>query len=82
MAITHYMTLASKRGAEDVTHTYCKTAAGFTTDDLVDDMVLTLSEAQTQYDATAADGSPYSIVTIIAVHDDENGTQIHSEKTS
>lgn len=77
--ITHYMVLASKRGAENITHTYCKTAVGFTTDDLVDDINLTEGEADTHYAATAADGSPYSIVSKIAV-DDGDFTTVVEEK--
>ena len=79
MNITHYMVTASKRGAENITHTYCKTAVGFTTDDLVADIELTEGEADAQYAAQAADGSPYNIVSKISV-DEFGTTEVISEK--
>ena len=82
MAITHYMVTASERGAADAenfTKTYCKTAAGFVLDAAVDNLVLTSGEADTEYDAIAADGSPYSNVCKISV-DDEGFTTVIGKK--
>ena len=79
MTASHYMVIASQRGKTNLSKTYCKTAVGFDTDANVADTTLTLAEAQTEYTATAADGSPYSIVSLICV--DDNGiTSVYSEK--
>ena len=82
--ITHYMILASIRDSEhpenDLTKDYCKTATDFVFDSEVIDLVLTENEANTIYGATLANGSPYSIVSKIAVYDDGK-TEVVTEKT-
>jgi hypothetical protein len=83
MAIIHYIVTASERGETDVenfTKTYCKTAVGFVLDGSVDDVALTEGEANTEYAAVAADGSPYSVVSKISV-DDMGMTTVVEQKT-